>query len=78
MSNTATISIGGNIDLIFSAISVKTGQPLPNAKISNHAVILTNPSIASFIQDSTNPNIFHFKGLSGGTTDINCTAVISV
>lgn len=78
MSASDTIPIGGTVKLVFLARNKRTGEIIPDAIITDQQVSLTNPSIASFVQDTTNPNIFHFTGLSGGTTDINCTAVISL
>lgn len=78
MNPSDTIPIGGSATLIFSVTKKSTGEPRPDAVIENQTVSLTDPSIANFSQDSSNPNIFHFTGLKTGTTQINCTAVISV
>lgn len=72
------IPIGGEIDLIFSVISVKTGNPVPNATISNQSVTLSDNTVADFVQDASNPNIFHFTGIKSGTIQINCQANVSL
>jgi hypothetical protein len=53
MSAHSTISIGWGVDLTFSAVDAKTDQQLPNAIISNQSITLSDPSVASFVQDAT-------------------------